>query len=222
MGLFLVGLAAALAIRPELRRYLAWYLPFFVVFIVANIYAFQTFAFDNHKLITYAYLMCSLFLGYLAVWLVRRNRAALVHLAAIAVLLCGSGALAITREFQQRHQFASTDDIALADWVKSSTLPSDVFMATDRPNQPVATLAGRSLVAGYRGWLYSYHLPYQDRLDAIQSGLNGTLTAPVPFKAKYLAVSTFEPAEWTVNRPALSQAYTEVYSNPSWTVYRLP
>jgi hypothetical protein len=222
MGLFIFGVAVLLASQPRFRRYLAWYLPFIVVFITANIYSFQSFAFDNGKLIMYAYLLCDLFLGYGAVWLLRRNLTSAVPLMLIFILLCGSGALAVTREFQHRDLFASPDDIALAEWVKGATAPSDIFMTTDRPNQPIPTLAGRTIVVGYRGWLYSYNFPYQDRLDAVSQALQGRTTSPAPYGADYLAVSAYEPLEWTVDRPALSAAYVQVYANPSWTVYRLP
>jgi hypothetical protein len=220
--LLIIGLSIlVLTLRP-LRRYITWYMPFIVVFIAANIYSLQPFAYDNLKLITYVYLITYLAAGYGAVWLVRRYRATILPLALIAVLIAGSGALAITREFQHQDQFASIDDIALADWAKASTATSAVFLTTDRPNQPLATLAGRTIVVGYRGWLYNYNLPYQARLAAVQQAFSGQATTANPYHARYVAVGAYEAPEWTIDTPAMSAAYIPVYTNASWTVYELP
>lgn len=76
-------------------------------------------------------------------------------------------------------------------------------------------------MVGYRGWLYDYHLDYEPRLAAVRQALSGRLTAANPYGAEYLAVSNYEPPEWTVDTTAMNTAYEVVYANPSWTVYRL-
>ncbi|HVQ43532.1 MAG TPA: hypothetical protein VMT30_01025 [Candidatus Saccharimonadia bacterium] len=220
-GLLIVGTAAVLIARRSLRPYLAWYAPFIGLFILANVYAFQPFAYDNLKLIYYAFLTTYLLVGYGCVWLAQRYRLTIIPLLALGLFLSAAGALAVAREFQLHDQFASPDDIELANWVRGHTAPTDVFAATDRPNQPISTLAGRPLVAGYRGWLYSYHLEYQPRLDTIQQALSGRLTAANPYHARYVAVAAYESRDWTV-APNLAARYTIVYANPNWTIYQLP
>lgn len=158
-GLF--GLAF-LAVPFVLRRHrqLIWFLPMVAIFAVAQIYAFQPFEYDNLKLISWAFVIGGFFVAYLASELVRRHRAWLAAVIPAALLIITPGALSITREFQLRDQFASPADIELADWVAKNTPVDAVFASTDRSNNPVATLAGRRLVLGYRGWLYSYNIPY--------------------------------------------------------------
>lgn len=220
-GLIIVGLTLVLTLYGPLRKYLVWYIPLVAVFVGANIYSLQPFAYDNLKLILYVYLMTYVFVGYGAIWLVRRYLYTMLPLAAAGILIMSTGTLAVAREFQHSDVFASSDDIELAVWVQAATKPTDVFITTDRPNQPVATLAGRSIVFGYRGWLYAYHLDYQTRLNAVQDVLSAQMTFENPYHAQYLAVSSFEPVEWTVDRPALDAKYKKQFSNASWTVYRL-
>jgi hypothetical protein len=220
-GLLILGVAVLLISQANLRKYLVWYAPMLIIFLFANIYSLQPFEYDNLKLILYVYLFTYLFAAYGALWLIRRNRTMILPVAVIFLLITASGSLAVLREFERADQFASAQDIALANWIKASTKPSDVFLATDRPNQPISTLAGRSIVSGYRGWLYDYHLDYTPRLAAIQSALSGQLTSDNAYKAQYVAVASYEAPEWTVDRSALTANYTLVYSNPSWEVYRL-
>ena len=56
----------------------------------------------------------------------------------------------------------------------------------------------------------------------VEEAMQGNLTSDNPYHAKYLAVSTYDYQDWNVNKDALSSNYTTVYSNPYWTVYRLP
>lgn len=218
----IVLVAALLIFQKSLRHYLVWYAPLVLIFIFANIYALQPFAYDNQKLMLYTYLFTYILASYGSLWLIRRHHSLVVPVGLIALLLASSGALAITREFEHSDQFASSDDIALAAWTKQNTSPSDIFLTTDRPNQPIAALAGRELVAGYRGWLYNYNLAYQPRLDIIQEALIGDLTSDNPYHAHYLAVAPSEPTSWEVDPDALDAHYQLLYSNPSWKIYRLP
>jgi hypothetical protein len=211
-----------LTVRKSLHQYLAWYAPIVAIFIFANIYSLQPFTYDNHKLLLYVYLFTYIFASYGAFWLIRRRWQLIAPAILVAFLISASGTLAVAREFQRLDLFASHDDIALADWVKDSTRAADVFMTTDLPNHPVATLGGRTIVAGYRGWLYNYNLPYQPRIAAIQATLLGNFDPTNPYDAKYLAVSNFESQDWAVDQQAIATKYVRVYSNPSWTVYRLP
>ncbi|GEM_PF-1293176 len=221
-GLLIVGVAVLVFTRHPLRRFAVWFAPILAVFIFANVYSLQPFAYDNLKLILYVYLFTYIFAGYGALWMIQRSRWTALPIALVCVLITASGTLAVAREFQHQDQFASPDDIALAGWVTGSTLPADVFLTTDQPNQPVATLAGRSIVVGYRGWLYNYNLNYQPRLDTVASALRGDLNSNNPYGAGYLAVSSSEPPEWIIDQSRLGSVYSLVYSNPSWTVYRLP
>ena len=130
----------------------------------------------------------------------------------------------MTREFQLHDQFASNDDLDLVAWVSSETKVNDVFITTDRPNQPVATLTGRPIILGYRGWLFNFNIDYHDRENTVADALSGLLTPneTARYHAKYLLVATYEPSDWPVDRAALARRYQPVYANPSWTLYRLP
>jgi hypothetical protein len=221
MGILFIAIPFLL-LRPVWRHYLVWYLPFLVILVVTQVYVFQPFEYDNLKLINYVYLMGSLFAGFLAVRAYRTSRWNVALLVPAAFIVVIPGALSITHEFQLRYQFADNADMALAVWVRAKTLPGAVFIGADRPTQPVATLGGRSIVLGYRGWLYSYNLPYADREAAVIAALRGRTDDPMVrrFHPDYLLVSTNEDKSWTVDRASLARLPV-AYHNAEWTVYRL-
>ncbi len=219
MGLAL--LAAPLLLRRDARA--LWLLPALGILAVSQVYAFQPFEYDNLKLIYWVYVIGGFFVAYLAVLLVRRSPAFLAIVVPLALLIATPGLLAIVHELGLRDQFASPDDIELAEWSAANTPVDSVFAAADRPNIPVATLAGRSLVMGYRGWLFNFNIPYAEREAAIRAGFAGRLDDPglAKFGTDYLLVSTNEDPSWGVDPVALS-AYPVLWSNASWNVYQLP
>ena len=221
MGIFFLALPWLL-LRPAWRHYLVWYLPFLVILAVAQVYAFQPFEYDNLKLIYYGYLMASLFAGFLAVQAYRVSRWSLALLLPVGLMVAIPGLLSITHEFQMRYQFASNADVQLADWVRANTAPEDVFIGTDRPNEPIATLGGRSIVMGYRGWLFNFTVPYAQREAAVGAALQGRVDDPMVrrFNPDYLAVAANEDSSWTLDRTSLARLPV-VYQNAEWTIYRL-
>jgi hypothetical protein len=221
MGILFVALPFLL-LRPGWRHYLVWYLPCLAILAVTQVYAFQPFEYDNLKLINYVYLMASLFAGFLAVQAYRSSRWNLAMLLPIGLIVAIPGILSVTHEFQMRWQFADNSDVALAGWVRANTTPNAVFIGADRPGQPVATLGGRSVVLGYRGWLYSYNLPYGDRVAAVTAALQGRIDDPMvrKFHPDYLLVGVNEDKSWKIDRNSLARLPV-AYRNAEWTMYRL-
>lgn len=221
MGFLFVALPFLL-LRPAWRQYLVWYLPCLAILVVTQVYAFQPFEYDNLKLINYVYLMASLFAGFLAVQACRASRWNVALLVPAGLIVVIPGLLSITHEFQLRYQFANSADVELAGWVRANTAPEAVFIGADRPTQPVATLGGRSIVLGYRGWLYSYNLPYTDRVTAVTAALQGHTDDPKVrrFRPDYLLVAANEDKSWTIDRTSLARLPV-AYRNADWTVYRL-
>jgi hypothetical protein len=166
--------------------------------------------------------MTGLFAGFLAVQAYRASRWSVALLLPAALVVAIPGLLSLTHEFQLHDQFASNADVALAGWVRANTAPDDVFIATDRPNQPIATLGGRSIVLGYRGWLYNFNLPYTQREAAVQAALMGRTGDPMVrrFNPHYLAVAAHEGESWTLDPNSLA-SLPVAYHNAEWTVYRL-
>ncbi|MBA3743254.1 hypothetical protein [Sporichthya sp.] len=221
MGLLFLAVPLVLIRRREIGL-LVWCVPFLAVLAVTQVYAFQPFEYDNLKLIYYAYFMGALFAGYLAVLAYRASRWSLLLAVPVAIAVSLPGALSITRQFHLHDQFASLDDEAVAAWVRDNTEPDDVFLTTDRPNNPISALGGRPIVLGYPGWLFNFSIPYGDRTAAAQAALAGRTDDPLVtrYGPDYLAVQANEGHNWTVDRAALGRL-TVAFTNPGWTVYKL-
>ncbi|MHB8717517.1 MAG: hypothetical protein ACYDAC_01310 [Candidatus Dormibacteria bacterium] len=152
-----------------------------LLFAVANVVIFQSWDWDNTKLLVYWYLSAALLAGTLVVRLARHrwSAAAAVGLGATAVL---TGVLVLLRFLPWTpavdaaggpYALVTAADIRLAHAVAASTPSDAVFLTEGRPNDPVTTVAGRTVVMGYYGWLWSYGTDFGSRYADVRTMLEG-------------------------------------------------
>ena len=71
---------------------------------------------------------------------------------------------------------ATAADVRVAAQVAASTPSNAVFLTEGKPNDPVLTLAGRTAVMGYYGWLWSYGTDFGSRPQDVRTMLEGCRT----------------------------------------------
>ena len=161
-------------------------LPFVAVFAAANLIVFQSWDWDNTKLFAYWYLGAALLIGTLVTRLWRRWwRGAAAAAMASTVLL--TGVLVMVRFLPWTpaadavggpYVNASAADVRLAATVAAATPAAAVFLTEGRPNDPVLTLAGRTTLMGYYGWLWSYGTDFGSRYNDVRTMLEGCHSQP--------------------------------------------
>jgi hypothetical protein len=156
------------------------------VFAVANVVVFQSWDWDNTKLLAYWYLGAALLVGNLvARWWRRRWRR--VAAAAIATTVMLTGVLVLARLLPWTpaadavggpYTVAGVADIRVATAVEQATAPNAVFLTEGRPNDPLLTVAGRTSLLGYYGWLWSYGTDFGTRYNDVRTMLEGCSSTP--------------------------------------------
>jgi hypothetical protein len=144
------------AVPDDLLRFC---LPFVVVFAVCNVVVFQTWDWDNTKLLAYWYLGGALLTAAVLVRLLRSGPGRAVGgalLLATLLAACGLNLSRYGRDPQIPFAWATPEQRALAAEIDAHTPKQAVFLTAGDPTDPILTLAGRSAVSGYAGWLYSY------------------------------------------------------------------
>ena len=159
-------------------------LAFVAVFAVANVVVFQSWDWDNTKLLAYWYLGAALLISTLVVrWWRRWWRG--VAAAAIASTVLLTGILVLLRFLPWTpagdaiggpYTAATAADSTLAAQVAAVTPANAVFLTEGKPNDPVLTQAGRTAVMGYYGWLWSYGTDFGSRPQDVRTMLEGCPT----------------------------------------------
>lgn len=167
--LSLVALAFA---KP---RQIVFFAPFLALFIAGNVLRFQTWDWDNYKVFMHWSLFASIFAAMAVMKLfeagsVGRKRISELRaygfkaLAVVLVVLAiGSGVLSMlwmSAGSNARYEVFSASDLQVAEWIRANTPPNAVFLTSDTHNHLVHSIAGRQIVMGFAGWLWSHGLNY--------------------------------------------------------------
>jgi hypothetical protein len=164
MGLGLILLIAGFFLIS--RKNLKFYLPFLAIFVMANIFVFQPWDYDNHKFFSFWLMPSALLMAASLLFvydLPKLGKPLFALLLAFTVL---TGALAAIFILGHPYVELSAADVHVGDWIKQNTPADAVFLTSDAPIHPVTTYAGRKSFLGYWGWLYTHGIDYNDRLSA--------------------------------------------------------
>ena len=196
--------------------------PCLALFAVANLYLFQPHAYDNLKLLFYAYLAVALGSArLLASWW--RRRRMLRPLAAACVLLAtGGGVLSLAREATLRWPLLDGDEVALGMTLRHRTPADSRFLTGDRHNHPVPMVAGRRIVLGYRGWLWTYGFDTGAVLEDVEAIYRGAATAPALLRrygVDYVVVGPPERQAFSVDEAFFAARYPLLLARGGYHVY---
>jgi hypothetical protein len=163
-----------------------------IIFAACNLVVFQSWNWDNTKLLVYWYLVIALLIGALAANWWRRAWPRVAAIVLVAPVLL-TGALVVLRllpwtppqdSITGPYTIANTQELQLASTIDRVTPEGSVFLTFGRPNDPVLAVAGRIGVMGYGGWLWSYGISFGARFNDVQTMYTGCAgdpaTCPVP------------------------------------------
>ena len=223
--LLLLALLSPLALRGRIRLLIA---PFSLLFLVANLVKFQPWDWDNSKLLVFWYMASAVAVGALLVRLARVHAAGAVVAAAIWLSLVASGALSLLQFLPAQgpaYVWFTTEEVQLAAQVRQQTAPKAVFVTGEQPTNPIADLAGRSVLMSYPGWLWSYGINYTQReadLARIYNGGPQALDLLRHYHADYVVIG---PSETTIFHPNLdyfAAQFRLVLHTANYRVYAVP
>jgi hypothetical protein len=228
LSVFIPVLIAAHVLRRWIpTRFATWFSPMWLWFIVPNLIVLQPWDWDNTKFFIFWALLGSIVVGGFLARMFQRGAGSAIVASTLLGLLVLSGALDLARasDFSVSSvQFTDSGGLQVADWVRLHTSQTSLFVVADEHNSPIPTLAGRRILIGYPGWLWTYGLP-----DYVQKGadnkriLDGDPSTPQLVKQYGVDYVMIGPQE--LPRGA-SRAYWDehgslVYDNGEYAVYRV-
>jgi hypothetical protein len=174
LGLFLplaiVGLLWRGALAPPARRFLLGLMP---AFVVANLFVFQPWDWDNTKLLTFWFLATCILAAAVITALWRTLRAPIMR-AALGIVVASlmlSGVLVNVNQAlgHDRYVLLTREEMDLAREIRERTPPHALIATGMRHNHPVTVLTGRRVLIGYTGWLWSHGLKYAQQESDLRS-----------------------------------------------------
>ena len=152
-----------------------------IIFAACNLVVFQSWNWDNTKLLVYWYLVIALLIGALAAtgggvsghaW---RRSCSWPRCSSLALWSCSGSCPGRRRRtaITGPYTIANTQELQLASTIDRVTPEGAVVLTFGRPNDPVLAVAGRIGVMGYGGWLWSYGISFETRYNDVQTMYNG-------------------------------------------------
>ncbi len=229
-SLFIPLLIAAQFVRRWLpTAFEKWYAPMWLWFLVPNVIVLQPWEWDNTKFFIFWALLGSIVAGGFIAGMVKRWPWTAAIALLLLILLCLSGALDLARASDasvSSYRFTDTKGLQVAEWARQNTPAEAVFAVADEHNSPIPTLAGRRVMSGYPGWLWTYGLGDYVRKQAAEAAIlrgdQNTADLVDRYNVSYVLIG---PQELATNRAA-SQTYwqqhgTLAYANGEYYVYRV-
>jgi hypothetical protein len=208
--------------KPKLKTF---YVAFVGLFVLANLVIFQPYDYDNLKLMFWWFLMSCVLTGVTVDAFIRRSHVFGPLLWSILfATMIATGAVAVWRELHLSSRMFSSEDMALTMFVKDHTSPDAIFLTSDKHNNPVPCLAGRRIVMGYRGWLWSHGLDFRAREhDVIEMfrGSEQAINLLGRYGVDYVVIEQDKIMEFHENPEFFTSRFPVVYQSPSYIILRI-
>lgn len=207
------------------------FLPLWLWFVIPNLFVLQPWEWDNTKFFVFWALFGSMLVAALVVRIATAGTAGRVLAAACVVLLVFAGGIDLYRASNYTISsrdllFTDAGGVRLANWLRANTDPHAIFLTAHEFNQPVAALAGRRVVLGYPGWLYTYQVAdYSTKQADVERMLRGDPQTPElvrRYQVDYVVIGPLERGDqykasvdyWKVNA-------TQVRDDGGYLVFRV-
>ncbi len=216
-GLFFVLVLFALFSRRNRLR--SFYLPAIVLFIMAELIVFQPWAWDNIKIFFVWYLFSVILVAdYLdgVIGKITKKSLRRGFLGIIVGICILSGTFSLIREAFSSFLLFSNTDVETAEYIRVHTPRDAVFLSSDFHNNPVSALAGRNIVMGYEGWLWSHGINYEERATDVQvlfSGTDNFSGLAAQYQIDYIYLSSREKAKYKIDGKFFLKYFPIFYHN---------
>ncbi len=235
-GLFVLLTLGFLKVKKETQIF---YIPFLLLFGVANLVKFQPWYFDNYKILLHWLALSSCMAPLALCWIHEftdhERTYVTVALAALLIATTGFGIFTHASMVEQTYEVWSGEEIAMADWVRTNTAPDSVFLTSTAHNHPIPALTGRPRVMGYEGWLWSHGIPWEEitaRMADMRTMYEGDYSILQEYGVDYICIGPYERAfaeenRFTINEAAFGEVsrfrlvYDEVLGGKRWKIYQL-
>jgi len=222
-------LAAHLLRRRIPNPFAKWFAPLWLWFVVPCIVILAPWEWDNTKFLIFFALFGAIVVGALLAEMFKRGPDSALLAGGLLILLVISGGLDLARASDftiSSYQFVDARGLQLAAWVRTNTPPDAVFAVADDHNSPIPTLAGRRILVGYPGWLFTYGLSdYVQKGDDLRLIMQGDPMTPQLIRKYHIGYVLIGPQEESpsinANLAYWAQHATLVYNDGEYRLYRV-
>lgn len=194
------------------------------LFIVINIIKFQPWDYDNGKIFGYFFLLGSVIIVYFfEQW---KFKLAKIIAIILTFFLISVGLIdAFSRSSYAKpplYEIFGRKERNAAEWIINNTLSNEVVLTGGSHLNSVNSLAGRPVLMGYPGWLWSHGIKYQEREKDISDMYSGGINAKElleKYGVNYVFIGPSERAMPNINEQFFAENYPAVFEEGEIKIY---
>lgn len=200
--------------------------PFWLWFIVANLFLFQPYDWDNSKLFTWVYLFLAIPVAAVLVQLFKGRLYQKILALILFITMTLAGGIDAYRMLDTKTyalQIVTQKEIALANTIRTQTPADSIILTSTTHRNWVPILTGRQILCGYLGWMWTYGIDADHRVADIKEMYAGSPLAENllnRYGIDYVVIGPEEKSEFMVNEAYFAARYPLLTSDAFTTVYR--
>ncbi|MGI5827840.1 MAG: hypothetical protein ACOX6V_02335 [Patescibacteria group bacterium] len=221
--LFIVGMFVGKQ-KPKTGLFISG---FIFIFLLANLFTFQPSSWDNAKLLLWVYLIFSFVVAGFLLTLWEKHLGGKILAALLFLCLTASGGIDLVRVLntqKESYMMVSGQEIELAKFLREHSKPKDIVLTSDNHLHWVPLASGRSIVMGYRGWLWSHGINYNQRQKDITQIYRGTPQAKTllqKYNIRFVVTDRKTQEELMSNEKFFKENYHILIASPYGNVYEI-
>ncbi len=217
LNLGILFLLMPLGLFKSTRNVRTFYVPFLLLFVIANLVKFQPWYFDNYKIFLHWYALTVIVAAVAIFWIYdsvceRKRTVGALALIGLVISCVFFGFGTHVGMLVMDYQMWSCEEIGIANWVRDNTASDSVFLTGSAHNHPIPALAGRQRVLGYEGWLWSHGIKWTSIDNYKRAEIEmykGNYTLIRQYGVDYICIGPYERGFARDNHFAINQSAFE-------------
>lgn len=200
-----------------------------LLFLLVQVIKFQPWDFDNNKLLVYfQFFAIPLILLVIKKIFDHRKNTGILIAAFFIILILFSGIIDMIPRLAMTKAtlpiIFATDSQFMANYIKTS-IPQNMLILTGTDHRnPVDALAGRPVLVGYPGWLWSRGIEYSKRENEVRSfyaypSINNVLVKE--FNLHYVLLDDQTISDFKANKQTFDKNFPILYHAGQYTLYKI-
>ena len=115
-------------------------------------------------------------------------------------------------------------DIQIAEEFKKISQPTNRVLTSDKHNHWVSALAGRQLIQGFRGWIWTEGLDYwplEQDVRKMFAGEEFSLELLKKYNVRFVVIGYQERRDYQANEVFFQSRFPKVLRNDEYNVYKI-
>jgi hypothetical protein len=200
-----------------------------LLFLIVQLIKFQPWDFDDNKLLVYfQFFAIPVILLVIKHIFDHKKIAGIFIMTAFITFALFSGVIDMIPRLAMTENtlpvIFAQDARQMANYIKTNTLEKDLIITGTDHRNPVDALAGRPVLVGYPGWLWSRGINYSVREQAVNNfyfspSKNNPLLKEFPIK--YVLLDNQTISDFKANQQTFDNDFRMLYHSGQYTLYKL-